>query len=62
VGKLIKRRLLDLGLNQQEFAKEIGCSSQYLHLIIYGHRSGNKYIDAIERLLNVNLESYKKTA
>lgn len=53
-GLWLKRKLLDLGLEQKYFVKEVGISETYLIDLMYGGRSGEetkkKIISAINRL------------
>lgn len=62
LGSIIKKRLIEVNKTQKELAEEIGASEKYLNLIIYGHRSGVKYIPRIEEVLDICLEPYKKSA
>jgi transcriptional regulator with XRE-family HTH domain len=62
VGKSIKKRLIDLNMTQEALAKVVGVNVNYLGLIIYGYRSGNKYMNSIEKVLGISLEKYKKSA
>lgn len=62
IGKIIKKRLIDLNMTQQELAEKVGTSAPYLNFIIIGLRTGEKYIPLIEKVLDINLEPYKKSA
>lgn len=62
LGAIVKKRLIELNKTQRELATEIGTSDKYLNMIFYGRRSGNKYIGAMEKVLDINLGAYKKTA
>lgn len=53
MGKEIKRRLVELEMSQADLAAEIGTSPQYINHIIFGERSGEKYIEDICRVLNI---------
>lgn len=58
-GKSIKKRLIDKSMTQVELAIMIGTTPQYLQKIIYGERSGRKYIDHICRVLEIkNFEDF----
>jgi len=59
LGIAIKKRLAELNMTQRQLAERIGTSEAYLNLIIYGERSGDKYLEHIESVLNINI---KKTA
>ncbi len=61
-GVLVKKTLVEIGMTQVELAEEVGTSNKYLNLIIYGERSGEKYIDSIARVLGLDLEELKKIA
>lgn len=52
-GKEMKRRLLELEMSQEELASLVGTSPQYINHIIYGERSGEKYLDSIEQILGM---------
>lgn len=62
IGSIIKKRLIELNKTQKELAEEIGTSEKYLYLMLYGLRSGDKYISIIEKVLSISLETYKKSA
>lgn len=51
MGKEIKRRLVELEMSQEELATSVGCSPQYINHIIYGERSGEKYLEQIFLIL-----------
>lgn len=53
LGKEIKRRLLELEMSQDELARAVGTSPQYVNHIIYGERSGEKYMEEIRRVLGM---------
>ncbi|TCK90597.1 helix-turn-helix protein [Natranaerovirga hydrolytica] len=52
-GSNVKARLVELNMTQKELAKRIGTSEVYLSLILYGERSGEKYIKHIKKILNM---------
>ena len=52
-GKLIIKALTDQDMTKAQLAERIGTSPQYLSYILYGVRSGEKYIPAIIRELNL---------
>ncbi len=56
MGKEIKRRLVELEMSQEELATSVGCSPQYINHIIYGERSGEKYLEQI--FLNLGMDEY----
>ncbi len=53
-GIRVKNILIDLNMTQKELASRIGTSDVYLSMILYGERSGNKYIDDIKDILNID--------
>lgn len=53
LGKEIKRRLLELEMSQDELASLVGTSPQYVNHIIFGERSGEKYMEDIKRILGI---------
>lgn len=61
-GVLVKKTLVEMGMTQVKLAEEVGTSNKYLNLIIYGERSGEKYISSIARVLGLDLEELKKIA
>lgn len=54
-GKEVRKRLIDKDMTQVELAALLGCSKQYLHRILAGERSGRKYIEAIARILDIEV-------
>lgn len=61
-GVLVKKTLIEKGMTQVQLADEVGTSNKYLNLILYGDRSGEKYISSIARVLGLELKSLPKTA
>ena len=61
-GVLVKKTLVEKGMTQVKLAEKVGTSNKYLNLIIYGDRSGEKYINGIARVLGLDLEELKKIA
>lgn len=53
-GKKVKKRLIDIGMTQVELAALVGCNKQYLHKILCGERSGQKYLDDIAKALEID--------
>ena len=53
-GKLVKKRLIDLGMTQAELAEMIGVGRPYICRILTGDRSGKKYKADIERILKIS--------
>ena len=54
MGKEIKRRLVELEMSQEELATSVVCSPQYINHIIYGERSGEKYLEQIFLILGMD--------
>ncbi len=52
-GKNIKHRLVELDMKQDELARQVGTSPQYINHIMYGERTGDKYIEKIRRILEI---------
>ncbi|WMJ86255.1 helix-turn-helix transcriptional regulator [Anaerocolumna sp. MB42-C2] len=59
LGAEIKKCLVDKEMTQKELAKIIGVSPKYIHLILYGERSGKKYIPAILSYLGLDSDIIK---
>ncbi|WP_422487062.1 helix-turn-helix domain-containing protein [Gudongella sp. DL1XJH-153] len=53
-GKKVKRRLVEINLTQKKLAENIGTSEVYLIMILYGERSGKKYISKINEILKTS--------
>lgn len=51
LGIQIKTRLIEMNLTQRELAKYLGIKDSYLNMIMYGERSGKKYLKAIEAFI-----------
>ncbi len=58
LGREIKKKLVDLGLTHQDFANEIGIAPQYLAHILYGRRTGEKYISKIAVFLEIDMQRF----
>ena len=55
VGENIRRYRKSHGMTQAQLAALIGCEKQYLHKILVGERSGEKYREAISVILEIDL-------
>lgn len=53
-GKLVAKALVDRDMTRTELAERIGTSPQYLSYILYGVRSGEKYVPAIVATLSLD--------
>ncbi|MDD2401604.1 MAG: helix-turn-helix transcriptional regulator [Clostridia bacterium] len=61
-GMAVKKRLVDLGMTQVQLAEMVGTSKNYLNLIMYGERSGKKYIRSIVKMLKLDPKEIKEIA
>lgn len=59
-GAEVKKALVDKCMTQTELAANVGASPKYINLIIYGERSGEKYIPAIIALLELDPKKVAK--
>lgn len=55
-GIVVKKQLVERGMTQVELAEIMGTSNKYINLIIYGERSGKKYIHHIAEILEIDLD------
>lgn len=53
-GKLIKKKLIDQNMTATELAALLGTTPQYLNKILHGERSGEKYMESIFKILNMD--------
>ena len=60
LGKLIVKTLTDKNMTKTQLAEAVGTSPQYLSYILYGTRSGEKYIPAIIAALNLDPRKVEK--
>lgn len=60
LGKLIVKTLTDKNMTKTQLAEAVGTSPQYLSYILYGTRSGEKYIPAIIAALELDLRKVEK--
>lgn len=54
-GKKIKKGLIEKELTASQLSEMVGTSPQYLNSIIHGTRSGDKYMDEICRILEIQV-------
>lgn len=52
-GHRVRVRLLEMNMTQLELCKQIDCHPNYLSRILDGTRSGQKYMEAIYRVLGL---------
>lgn len=60
LGKLIVKTLTDKNITKTQLAEAVGTSPQYLSYILYGTRSGEKYIPAIIAALELDPRKVEK--
>ncbi len=60
LGKLIVKALTDQDMTKTELAQAIGTSPTYLGYILYGVRSGEKYLPAIIAALELDPRKVEK--
>lgn len=53
-GKYVAKTLTDKDMSKAQLAEAIGTSPQYLSYILYGSRSGEKYLPAIVAALELD--------
>ncbi len=53
LGKEVKKRAIDKNMTMVELAKTVGTTASYLDHIIYGRKSGQKYIGIIKQVLDI---------
>ncbi|EPR07787.1 helix-turn-helix domain-containing protein [Ruminiclostridium papyrosolvens] len=61
-GMTVKKRLIEKGMTQVLLAEKVGTSNKYLNLILYGDRTGEKYIHKIISVLEIDPEELQKSA
>ena len=59
-GKLVVKALTDKDMTKTQLADEIGTSPQYLSYILYGVRSGEKYLPLIVATLELDLRKVER--
>lgn len=60
LGKLIKKKLIDKDMTAKELADGIGTTPQYLNKIMHGERSGDKYLEMITKILEIEYVAWKE--
>lgn len=61
-GMLVQKALIERRMTQVQLAEKVGTSNKYLNLILYGERSGEKYLASIAEELGLDLGEVKKIA
>lgn len=59
-GKLVVKALVDQDMTKTELAGQVGTSPQYLSYILYGVRSGEKYLPKIVAALALDPRKVEK--
>lgn len=59
-GKLVVKALTDRDMSKTELARAIGTTPPYLSYILYGQRSGEKYLPAIIAALELDPRKVEK--
>lgn len=54
-GLEVKKRLLDLGLNQKEFCEQNDIPMNRLSEVLYGDRLAKSYREKVARLLDIRM-------
>ncbi len=57
-GRAVKKKLIDKNMRVWQLAEEVGTTVRYLDHIMYGRRSGEKYVSKIAEVLNINMKKY----
>ncbi|WP_107838935.1 transcriptional regulator [Metasolibacillus meyeri] len=57
-GKRIIKRLIDLGRTQVWLCEQVGTSKVYMNFILRGERSGEKYLQKIYEVLDLEEEQH----
>lgn len=52
-GEEVKRKLIEVNMTQKKLAEDIQTSEVYLSMVLYGERSGDKYMDLIKKKLKL---------
>jgi len=52
-GRQVKKELIDRNMTARQLAEILGTTQQYLNKILHGERSGEKYIEAIKKILGM---------
>lgn len=59
-GKYVAKTLTDRDMSKTELAAAVGTSPQYLSYILYGERSGEKYLIRIITVLGLDPQKVKQ--
>ena len=53
-GTMVKKRLIDLNMTQEELAKKVGITGPYLNQILNGSRPGKGRVSLIIEVLDID--------
>lgn len=59
-GIKVKKRLLDLNMDQKELASDLGVSESYLADVLRGNKKGLKYVASINHILDHREQAMKE--
>ncbi len=59
-GRYVVKTLVDRDMSKMELAAAVGISQPYLSYILYGQRSGKKYLFRIAAVLEIDKETVKR--
>jgi len=62
IGKIIWKRMIELDMTKKDLAQLIGANYNYITYILYGERSGAKYMDRIIEVLKLDRDKLIKCA
>jgi len=62
IGKIIRKRMIELDMTKKELSQLIGANYNYITYILYGERSGAKYMDRIIEVLKLDKDKLTKCA
>ena len=60
LGKYVTKALINKEMSKTQLAEVVGTSPQYLSYILYGNRSGEKYLPAIVAALELDPKKVEK--
>lgn len=60
LGKMISKALVDRDMTKGQLAQAVGMAQPYLSYILYGERSGEKYLPAIVAVLKLDPQKVDK--
>lgn len=56
-GITIRKKLLEKNMTLTELSEKLGVKQEYLSSVLHGKRAGKKYIDKINKVLQLENES-----